>query len=1101
MPAGVIDVRAQVFTNLGPVISGQLSDDPLQPGVGLLRTQGEVVISGLIQPAKGTEITLGVRLPGGTLTRFPRRLRVIKAESDPIENQTTLTVGCLLALRWDLVKAEIYYADENPQWTPVEPTAAGSTPQICHLSSVVATCLTRCGITQAGGNPAITGAKALDSIDLSDGYLDMASRIIGEAGLYGFIDAAETLRLRKVLTPASTGPLLAMGDLITMEPIGDPAAPDEILVNYTAVEAPPNYKPKNPDDKAVTWNTDDQNQNGPSYARNWTYQKTISPVQAYEIEYQRTVGNTKVTFQDSVSFVSESVNQSFYRTISYKDKDGKTQKQDVLFRSTSDTTTCSAAVNPTEWKSKREGGSGYTPLALQVRATRVSKSYKITEDGPVETRQVTEEYEPLTAFAGGLAIENYNGVNIAQGNFLIRKTVVDKTENKASDKTLQKTTVYQAWGATSSGKTLASATMKIASKFNDTARIASTGSLINRMSALVCSGSETVINIGRGQIPVPPKEVDEQNNKLDNIQNDVTTNSSLDKTDPRGESIPQSVTLQFGQGEASSTGKYDMQYAPDSYLRPADGAGDNGTGMTFVNGASSAAAYVYGKVAHAILSGMANGKSVTTEFRNIPSEPLAGIFIEASGTIGKFRANGITYAFDAQGLVAGCDAMLDGGAGLVAGGSGAGWFPMAVPATNLSTLTPAVNSTPALANTIAAPGGFDPAAPGNIWNSLGTAGAGSDVYAAAVTKAAVVGSVAELVRRESVTRSLSWLLTADYDMTPQTLSLASVTMNYGTLRNVFPLFAGAGSGVIANLSDEIIAELLLAGTGSGVIANLSDEIIAEQVFAGSGSGVITDLSVEIITEQLFAGIGSGAIATLLAETLELFAGSGSGVIEGTASSNPNFSLVSLQLHFEGSNNSTTFADSSSNNLATSSVVNATISTAQSAFGGSSGRFVSNQYIQYTPQSLLQMTGDFTIEAQLYPLSSADMIAASSSADGNTQIFRLNEGGTTGHLSFYLNGTQVFSPTAAGITANTWQHVAICRSGSSTRMFVNGTQAGSTNTSWTGSFRIDVIGAFFFSGGIYSSERFNGHIDELRVTKGLALYTANFTPPSQPFPDS
>lgn len=414
MPAGVIDVRAQVFTNLGPVISGQLSDDPVQPGVGLLRTQGEVVISGLIQPAKGTEFLLGVRLPGNTLTRFPRRLRVIKAESDPIENQTTLTVGCLLALKWDLVKAEIYYADEYPQWTPVEPTAAGSTPNICHLSSVVATCLTRCGITQAGGNPAITGAKAVDSIDLSDGYLDVASRILGETGFYGFIDAAETLRLRRVLTPASTGPLLVMGDLITMEPIGDPAAPDEILVNYTAVEAPPNYKPKNPDGKAVTWNTDDQSQNEPTYARNWTYQKTISPVQTYEIEYQRTVGNAKVTFQDSVSFVSESVNQSFYRTISYKDKDGKIQKQDVLFRSTSDTTTCSAAVNPTEWKSKREGGSGYTPLALQVRATRVSKSYKITEDGPVETEQVTEEYEPLTAFAGGLAIENYNGVNIAQ---------------------------------------------------------------------------------------------------------------------------------------------------------------------------------------------------------------------------------------------------------------------------------------------------------------------------------------------------------------------------------------------------------------------------------------------------------------------------------------------------------------------------------------------------------------------------------------------------------------------------------------------------------------------------------------------------------------
>ena len=1092
MPSGVIDVRAQVFSNLGPVISGQLSDDPLQPGVGLLRTQGEVVISGLIQPAKGTEFLLGVRLPGNTLTRFPRRLRVIKAESDPIENQTTLTVGCLLALTWDLVKAEIYYADEYPQWTPVEPTAAGSTPQICFLSSVVATCLTRCGITQAGGNPAITGAKAVDSIDLSDGYLDVASRIIGEMGLYGFIDAAETLRLRRVLTPASTGPLLAMGDLITMEPIGDPAAPDEILITYTSIEVPPNYKPKKPDDKPVTWNNPDNNPAGqPAYVRDWTYQKTVSPLQTYRIEYQRTVGNGKVTFEDEIGFVSESVNQSFYNTINYKDKDGKLQKQDVLFKQTSDTTTCSGAVNPTEWKSKREGGTSVVPLALQVRATRVFKSYKITEDGPVETRQITDEYEPLIAFAGGLAIENYNGVNIAQGNFLIRRTIVDKTENKASDLTLQKTTVYQAWGATSAGKTIASATMKVASRFNDTARIASTIALINRMSALVCSGTEKVINIGRGQIPAPPKEVDEQNNKLNNIQNDLATNSSLEKANPRGEPKPQSVTLQFGSGTASSTATYDMQYTPDSYLRPAEGAGDNDTGMTFVNGASSAAAYTYGKVAHAILSGMANGKSITTEFRNIPSEPLAGIFIEAAGTIGKFRANGITYAFDAQGLVAGCDAMLDGGAGLVAGGSGADWFPMAVPATNLSTLTPAVNSTPALANTILAPGGFDPAAPGSIWSSLGTADAGSDVYAAAVTKAAVVGSVAEVVRRESVTRSLSWLLTADYDMRPTTVSLVSVTVNYGTLQ-VFTVADNPGVAWVTNVTtfdpgrrsdgqgyNEGVAWVTPATTFTPGGAN-----------NGPNPGVAwvtpaTTFTPGVRTDGV--GYNPGVAWVTPATTF-------------TPGATDDGQRLSLLLHMDGSDQSTTFLDSSYNNFTVTTVGNVKISTAQSRFGGASGLFgPSTGYLSVAPTSALQFPGLFTIELWVNPSTTGDMILLSSSTDENVQIFRLNEEGFIGWLSCYINGTQLFL-NSAGITTATQQHLALCRSESGTRLFRDGIQVGSTNTSWTNSFGINIIGAFFFNGSLFG-KNCNGYVDELRITKGQDLYTSNFTPPTAPFPNS
>ena len=816
--------------------------------------------------------------------------------------------------------------------------------------------------------------------------------------------------------------------------------------------------------------------------QNWTYQKTISPAEEYAVEYRIKVGDSYETRSDSVSFASQSEAITEYQTLNYIDKDGKEQKQDVTAVTIATTTTCVGAANPTRWKSKLEAGSPAFPLTVLTKRIETFNKYIITEDGPVESEVATFEYEPRIAFAGSLAIENYKNIDLGTDNILIRKTIVQKEQNKAADLTLQYTIVYQAWGTTAGGKTAASAIMASLKRAKDPERIAGTYLLVNRMSSLICRGVEKSINIGRGTAPVEPKEIDKQNEKLKDKQKELNTNGSFNVTPGFsffGNDATQLTELSFGADEASSRAEYDMQFAPDSYLEPASdggggsGGGDNNTGLTHVYASSSAAAYEYGKAVYAILSGMANGKSITTEFRNIPSEPMSSIYIEAAGTVGRFRANGITYAFDAQGLVAGCDAMLDGGAGLVAGGSGADWFPMAVPATNLSTLTPAVSSTPALANTIAAPGGFDPAAPGNIWSSLGTAGAGSDVYAAAVTKATVVGSVAETVRRESVTRSLSWLLTADYDMTPQTLSLVSVTTNYGTISSVFPLFAGTGSGVIANLSAEIIPEPLLAGSGSGVISDLSDEASIEQLFAGSGSG---------------------NIATLLDETFGLFAGSGSGVIAETP-----FSLVSLQLHFEGSNNSTTFTDSSSNNLATSSVVNATISTAQSAFGGSSGRFVSNQYIRYTPQSLLQMTGDFTLEAQLYPLSSADMTAASSSSDSNTQIFRLNENGA-GRLSFYLNGTQVFSSTAAGITANTWQHVAICRSGSSTRMFVNGTQVGSTNTSWTGSFRIDVIGVFFFNGSYNSGGEFNGHIDELRVTKGIALYTANFTPPSQPFPD-
>jgi hypothetical protein len=249
-----------------------------------------------------------------------------------------------------------------------------------------------------------------------------------------------------------------------------------------------------------------------------------------------------------------------------------------------------------------------------------------------------------------------------------------------------------------------------------------------------------------------------------------------------------------------------MEFAPDSYLQPAAITPDNLTGLKFEYVSSSAAAYEYGKSIYTILSGMANGKSITTELRNLPSEPMGTLYLEAAGTVGRFRANGTTFAFDSQGLIAGCDAMLDGGAGLVTGASGADWFPMMVAATNLPTVTATVNSTPALANTINAPNGFDPMAPGNIWASFGTTGVEGDVYAAELTRASVVGAVAENVQRESVSRSLTWVLEAPYSLTATTESITSVSVSYGTASVVYELFAGSGSGVIADLS---------AATGGG----------------------------------------------------------------------------------------------------------------------------------------------------------------------------------------------------------------------------------------------------------------------------------------------
>lgn len=203
-----------------------------------------------------------------------------------------------------------------------------------------------------------------------------------------------------------------------------------------------------------------------------------------------------------------------------------------------------------------------------------------------------------------------------------------------------------------------------------------------------------------------------------------------------------------------------------------------------------------------------------------------------------------------------------------------------------------------------------------------------------------------------------------------------------------------------------------------------------------------------------------------------------------------FGDVKLLLHMDGANGSTTFIDDSPLANTVTASGNAQISTAQSKFGGSSGLFDGSGDL-LTTGSRIAVSGDFTVECFAYPLSVADQIIASDPLD-NLQIFRLNRLNDVGSLSFYAVNTSVFVFTGAGVTANEWNHLAICRSGSSTRAFVNGAQVGTTITTWSGGFTFSTIGGRF---GL----DFNGYIDEFRLTLA-ARYESNFTVQDAPFPD-
>jgi len=102
--------------------------------------------------------------------------------------------------------------------------------------------------------------------------------------------------------------------------------------------------------------------------------------------------------------------------------------------------------------------------------------------------------------------------------------------------------------------------------------------------------------------------------------------------------------------------------------------------------------------------------------------------------------------------------------------------------------------------------------------------------------------------------------------------------------------------------------------------------------------------------------------------------------------------------------------------------------------------------------------------------------------------------------YSLNGTSpVVVQTNVSVTDGEWHHVAACRSGSNLRLFVDGIVSATASIGNSVIFN-NISVPLYVGYDPYGASYFNGYIDDLRITKGVARYTSNFTPPTAPFPD-
>ena len=298
-------------------------------------------------------------------------------------------------------------------------------------------------------------------------------------------------------------------------------------------------------------------------------------------------------------------------------------------------------------------------------------------------------------------------------------------------------------------------------------------------------------------------------------------------------------------------------------------------------------------------------------------------------------------------------------------------------------------------------------------------------------------------------------------------------------------FGGTASqSVTVQNSTTILATAPAHATG------LVDVVVTSTNSSGTlvGSFTYTELPPTVTTVSPNSGLPAGGTNVTLT---------------GTNFSNGIDSYTKLLLHGDGSG--TSFADSSGTGKSITAYGNATQSATQSMFGGKAMYFDGTNSYLTTPSGSdwVLGTGDFTIDFWLRgdgannqnAIFSSNINAASWwTQNGDYLIYFADS--TTVFLTQYDGTTNHWLAGAWNISSGSWNHIAFVRSGNTFSAYKDGVLQGNA----------DVTGYTFGRSGTLpglgkvqtGSGYLNGYVDEFRVTKGLARWTSNFTPPTSAY---
>jgi len=232
------------------------------------------------------------------------------------------------------------------------------------------------------------------------------------------------------------------------------------------------------------------------------------------------------------------------------------------------------------------------------------------------------------------------------------------------------------------------------------------------------------------------------------------------------------------------------------------------------------------------------------------------------------------------------------------------------------------------------------------------------------------------------------------------------------------------------------------------------------------------------------------------------------VVKGTAVYTSNFTpptapltaITNTSLLLSGTNAGIIDKSQSAKNLTLQNGLKS--STTQTKYLSSSMNFTDNLAELFYAEDADFFAKDFTIEAWIW---SPDI---DNGGTNNMAIFDWRPTNTNGNyvllwvaaanssIGYWVNGSYRITGNTT-LSDSTWHHIAVSRQGSTHRMFIDGTLQTST---WTdsGTYLVPTNRPIIGNSGYHRTDNafdFNGYMSDIRFTKGLARYTANFTPPT------